>query len=325
VNAHIEQMRLSPPSAARAARLDPSSRPVSSIYGLGDPQAYFAMCAPRARRAPRPAQAPAPPSPTSVHAQRARTFGRHLPRARRRDRHLPGRVEPGAVRSSSRRRDRGTLLVRSAHREVMRKVPRLTVYPSSHYVTPKEPHRQRDRPDREELPRAARRAPRPRQARRGAAPEQARDLRPRDDDGGRLLRRHRETTRATFRGVRRGAAPACSTTCRRDARCVDESHVTIPQLGAMYKATARARRRWSSTGSACPRRSTTGLRSMSGRRWRRRRSSSGDRPDRTRRASPARSWSRSCGRPARRSRGSRSGPSHPGGRRALRDRPLRRA
>ena len=52
---------------------------------------------------------------------------------------------------------------------------------------------------------------------------------------------------------------------------VDESHQTIPQLGAMYAATARARKRWSSTASACRRRSTTGrCGSTSGRSSRRR-------------------------------------------------------
>ena len=40
---------------------------------------------------------------------------------------------------------------------------------------------------------------------------------------------------------------------------VDESHVTLPQIARRCTtATARARRRWSSTASACPARSTTG-------------------------------------------------------------------
>ena len=39
---------------------------------------------------------------------------------------------------------------------------------------------------------------------------------------------------------------------------VDESHVTVPQVGGMYQGDRRARRRWSSTASGCRRRSTTG-------------------------------------------------------------------
>src|SRR5216117_2525391 len=53
---------------------------------------------------------------------------------------------------------------------------------------------------------------------------------------------------------------------------VDESHQTVPQLGGMYEATARARRRSSSTGSGCRRRSTT-VRCASTSSWRRCRSS----------------------------------------------------
>ncbi len=38
---------------------------------------------------------------------------------------------------------------------------------------------------------------------------------------------------------------------------IDESHVTIPQIGAMFRAIARARRPWSSSDSACRRHWTT--------------------------------------------------------------------
>ena len=39
---------------------------------------------------------------------------------------------------------------------------------------------------------------------------------------------------------------------------VDESHITIPQIHGMYKAIGPARRSWSTSDSACHRRSTTG-------------------------------------------------------------------
>jgi excinuclease UvrABC helicase subunit UvrB len=39
---------------------------------------------------------------------------------------------------------------------------------------------------------------------------------------------------------------------------IDESHVSVPQVGAMYKVTARAKKPWSSTASVCRRRWTTG-------------------------------------------------------------------
>ena len=39
---------------------------------------------------------------------------------------------------------------------------------------------------------------------------------------------------------------------------VDESHATVPQVGAMFNGDRAARKRWWSTASACPARSTTG-------------------------------------------------------------------
>jgi excinuclease UvrABC helicase subunit UvrB len=39
---------------------------------------------------------------------------------------------------------------------------------------------------------------------------------------------------------------------------IDESHVAIGRSAACTRATARARRTWSATASACPRRWTTG-------------------------------------------------------------------
>ena len=83
VNEHIEQMRL---SATKALLERPDSiivATVSSIYGLGDPQAYLSHGpALKARRSPRPARAPAAPGGDAVHAQRARPHPGNLSRAR---------------------------------------------------------------------------------------------------------------------------------------------------------------------------------------------------------------------------------------------------
>lgn len=40
---------------------------------------------------------------------------------------------------------------------------------------------------------------------------------------------------------------------------VDESHVTLPQVRAMYNGDGPGRRAWWNTASACPAPSTTGL------------------------------------------------------------------
>ncbi len=98
INEHIEQMRL---SATKALLERPDAiivATVSSIYGLGDPQAYLVDgAAPGARRAHRPAAAAAAPGRDAVHAQRrgpaaraptgcaatSSTSSRPSPRARR--------------------------------------------------------------------------------------------------------------------------------------------------------------------------------------------------------------------------------------------------
>ena len=118
VNEHIEQMRL---SATKALLERPDSiivATVSSIYGLGDPQAYLSMVLHLVRGEPhRPAQAPAAAGGDAIHAQRARSHAGHLSRARRCDRHLPGRIRArGGARGAVRRRGRFPDDLRPAHR-----------------------------------------------------------------------------------------------------------------------------------------------------------------------------------------------------------------
>ena len=75
-----------------------------------------------------------------------------------------------------------------------------------------------------------------RQGARGAPAAPADDVRPRDDQGDRLLPRHRELRAAPDRPRSRASRRRrCSTTCRRDALIiVDESHQTVPQIRGMY-------------------------------------------------------------------------------------------
>ena len=119
VNEHIEQMRL---SATKALLERPDSiivATVSSIYGLGDPQAYLCRwCCIWCAAMP------------SISAKLLRRLAEmqytrndldlqpgHLPRARRHHRHLPGRVR---ARGGARR------AVRRAHREPITLIDPLT-------------------------------------------------------------------------------------------------------------------------------------------------------------------------------------------------------
>ena len=151
-------------------------------------------------------------------------------------------------------------------------MPRYTVFPSSHYVTPSERLVSAVDQIREELH------------------ERLKEL----ETAGKLVEAQRLEQRTQFdiemirevgycNGIENysrflsGRAPGEPPPCLFDylpdnaLLIVDESHQTIPQLGAMYAAIARARRRWSSTASGCRRRSTIGrCGSRSGRSSRRR-------------------------------------------------------
>jgi excinuclease ABC subunit B len=238
VNEHIEQMRL---SATKALLERPDSiivATVSSIYGLGDPQAYLAMVL-------------------------------HLVRGDRTDqRRLLRRLAEMQYTRNELDLTQGTYRVRGdvidifpaeSEREavrvelfddtidsitlfdpltgaIARKVPRFTVYPGTHYVTP-----------RERL--------------LGAVDEIREDLRTRLQElraAGRLLEAQRLEQRTLFdmemikevgycAGIENysrylsGRAPGEPPPCLFDylpknaLLFVDESHQTIPQLGAMYR------------------------------------------------------------------------------------------
>ena len=238
VNEHIEQMRLSATKALLERRDSIIVATVSSIYGLGDPQAYLSMIL-------------------------------HIVRGDRMDqRKLLRRLAEMQYTRNELDLTQGTYRVRGdiidifpaeSDREAvrvelfddviesialfdpltgvgLRKVPRFTVYPGTHYVTP------RDRLS-------------------GAVDQIREDLRTRLKElreGGKLLEAQRLEQRTMFdmemmkevgycSGIENysrylsGRAPGEPPPCLFDylpensLLIVDESHQTIPQLGAMYK------------------------------------------------------------------------------------------
>ena len=238
VNAHIEQMRL---SATKALLERPDSiivATVSAIYGLGDPQAYLSMVL-------------------------------HLVRGDRLDqRKLLRRLADMQYTRNELDLAQGTYRVRGdvidvfpaeSEREavrielfddevealswfdpltgeVLRKVPRLTIYPSSHYVTPRERIDKAIEQIRDEL--------RVRVA----------ELRSLDKlvEAQRLEQRTRydlemmmevgycagiENYSRYLSGREAGEPPPClfDYLPKNSLLVIDESHVTIPQIGAMYR------------------------------------------------------------------------------------------
>jgi excinuclease ABC subunit B len=98
INEHIEQMRLSATKALLERRDAIIVATVSSIYGLGDPEAYLAMVLHLVRGDRMDQRRLLRASPTCSTRATTRPDAGHLSRARRRHRHLPGRIGARGVR-----------------------------------------------------------------------------------------------------------------------------------------------------------------------------------------------------------------------------------
>ncbi len=182
------------------------------------------------------------PGGAALQAHAGRFLPRLVPRARRRDRNLPGALRgPRLARLAVRRRDRVDPRIRSAHRAVKTdELEFVKVYANSHYVTPR---------------------PTLIQAIQGIKQE----LRARLDQlnaAGRLLEAQRLEQRTVFDLEMMEATGSCAgienysryLTGRKIGEppptlfeyvpdnalvFVDESHVSIPQLGGMYRGDFR--------------------------------------------------------------------------------------
>ena len=238
INEHIEQMRL---SATKALLERPDSivvATVSSIYGLGDPQAYLSMVLHVSRGDPldqrkllrRLADMQYTRNEIDLHQGTFRVRGDVIDI-------FPAESEREAVRVELFDDIVETLsYFDPLTGEVLRKVPRLTVFPSTHYVTPRERVHKAVDEIRDEL--------RSRLLELQAA--------------GKLLEAQRLQQRTMFdlemmnevgycagienysrylSGRLAGEPPPCMFDYlpRDSLLVIDESHQTIPQLGAMYK------------------------------------------------------------------------------------------
>jgi excinuclease ABC subunit B len=238
INEHIEQMRL---SATKALLERPDSiivATVSAIYGLGDPQAYLSMVLHMSRGdrleqrklLRRLADMQYTRNEIDLQQGTYRVRGDVIDI-------FPAESEREAVRVELFDDQVDALsFFDPLTGEVLRKVPRLTVYPSSHYVTPKERVQKAVDEIRDELR------------------VRLREL----HDAGKLVEAQRLQQRTLFdlemmnevgycagienysrylSGRVAGEPPPCLFDyLPKDALLViDESHQTIPQLGAMYK------------------------------------------------------------------------------------------
>ena len=238
INEHIEQMRL---SATKALLERPDSiivATVSAIYGLGDPKAYLSMVLHMSRGDKldqrkllrRLADMQYTRNEIDLHQGTYRVRGDVIDI-------FPAESEREAVRVELFDDEVEALsLFDPLTGEVLRKVPRLTVYPSTHYVTPKE----RVQSAVEEI--------------RGELRTRLLEL----HGASKLVEAQRLQQRTLFdlemmnevgycAGIENysrylsGRAPGEPPPCLFDylpknaLLVIDESHQTIPQLGAMYK------------------------------------------------------------------------------------------
>jgi excinuclease ABC subunit B len=238
INEHIEQMRL---SATKALLERPDSiivATVSAIYGLGDPQAYLSMVL-HLSRGDRIDQRRILRRLADMQYKRNEldlTQGTYRVRGDVID-IFPAESEREALRVELFDDEVDSLLLFDPLTgEIKRKVPRYTVFPSSHYVTPRERLIEAVDQIREELH------------------ERLNELK----SAGKLLEAQRLEQRTRFdlemmrevgycagienysrylSGRQPGEPPPClfDYLPENALLIVDESHQTIPQLGAMYR------------------------------------------------------------------------------------------
>jgi len=238
INAHIEQMRL---SATKALLERPDSiivATVSSIYGLGDPQAYLSMVL-HLDRGDRLDQRKLLRRLADMQYTRNEldlSQGTYRVRGDVID-IFPAEADREAVRVELFDDEIEALsLFDPLTGEVLRKLPRYTVYPSTHYVTPRERVNSAVEQIREELR------------------DRLIELR----GIGKLLEAQRLEQRTTFdlemmmemgycagienysrylSGRSAGEPPPClfDYLPKNALLVVDESHVTVPQIGGMYR------------------------------------------------------------------------------------------
>jgi excinuclease ABC subunit B len=238
INEHIEQMRLSATKALLTRRDSIIVASVSAIYGLGDPESYFQMVL-HLVKGEKIAQRDLIRHLTSMQYARndiALERGTYRVRGDVVD-IFPAESEDEAVRVELFDDEIDALsYFDPLTGEVRRKVPRLTVFPKTHYVTPRERMMavlddiQAELRDRLEV------------LKRGGKLLEAQRLEQRTNFDLEMIREIGycsgiENYSRYLSGRKPGEPPPCLFDyLPSDALViVDESHVTVPQLGAMYK------------------------------------------------------------------------------------------
>ncbi|HEY0975345.1 MAG TPA: excinuclease ABC subunit UvrB [Solimonas sp.] len=238
VNEHIEQMRLSATKALMTRRDAIIVASVSAIYGLGDPESYFQMVLHlvKGERLPQRELIKQLTAMQYTRNEMALERGTYRVRGEVIDIH-PAESDDDAIRVELFDDEIESLaFFDPLTGEIKRKMPRVTVFPKTHYVTPREKMLSMFEPVRSEL-------------------HQRIDFFKKNN---KLIEAQRIEQRTQFdlemireigycNGIENysrylsGRGPGEPPPCLLDYLppdaivVIDESHVTVPQLGAMYK------------------------------------------------------------------------------------------
>ncbi len=261
INDEIDRMRLSATRSLFERRDVIIVASVSCIYGLGSPEAYYGMMLPLERGQRIDREQILRKLVEIQYERNDHEFDRGVFRVRGDIVEVYPSYEDMALRIELFGDEVDELIsFDPLTGKTIRKHDKVAVYPKTHFVTSRDRTKQAVETHQGGAHLVSRPARIGRQGARSAPAAPADDVRSRDDQGDRLLPRHRELRAAPDRPCARASRRRrCSTTCRR-TRSSSSTRATRPcrRCAACITATGRARKCWSPTGSACRRRSTTG-------------------------------------------------------------------
>ena len=261
INQEVDRLRHAATAAVFARRDVIVVSSVSCIYGLGSPETYeMNMQILKRGRAGRPGRAAAQTRLDPVHAQRHGALPRDLPGAGE-----TLEVFPAYAESAFRATLFGDEVERLQQFDpltgelIADDLEHAAIWPATHYNVKEGRSSAAVAEIGRELSAALRGTRGRGQAARVPPAAPAHPVRHGDAEGGRLLLGDRELLADPRRRARPGTRPYCLIDYfPNDFVCfLDESHQTVPQVGAMYRATARASRRSWTTDSGCRARWTT--------------------------------------------------------------------
>ena len=261
INDEIDRMRLSATRSLFERRDVIIVASVSCIYGLGSPEAYYGMMLPLERGQRIDREQILRKLVEIQYERNDHEFSRGVFRVRGDIVEVQPSYEDTALRIELFGDEVDELITFDPLTgKTIRRHDKVAIYPKTHFVTSRDRTKRGGREHQGGAELVSRAARVRGQGARSAPAAPADDVRPRDDQGDRLLPRHRELRAAPDRAQpgRAAADAARLPAARRADRSSTRATRPCRRCAACITATGRARKCWSPTASGCRRRSTTG-------------------------------------------------------------------